>query len=256
MLFLSGASGSGTTLLTRILSAPKAVLTIGGKHRTVPRDDADAYHLTDKFNQVTTALWDREGDYLKHAVAAGELREIVGRFLAFPQFSSVTHLLMKRSAPFHEGDRYRPDIRDLLDAFPDLKIVVTLRDPRAATYSTFRRDFVDNLRFAAVVCDEMLTYLAAQLGTLSRDSFRVVNYEDFCVRPHVYGRMLADFCGLSEDEVLAAIEVEKPDPTKNELWQTALSDEEQAFLNTYFSERRRHQWGLLTAAAADAVQGW
>jgi hypothetical protein len=256
MLFLSGASGSGTTLLTKILSAPKCVLGIGGKHRTVPTSDTEAFHLTDRFNQVTTALWDREGDYLKHAVAAGEVRDIIGQFLSYPQYSGVTHLLAKRSAPFHEGDRFRPDFGDLLDAFPDLRIIVTIREPRASTYSTYRRDFVDNLRYAAVVCEERLTYLSAQIATLRRDRFRVISYEDFCERPHGYGRMLAEFCGLPEDEVMAAIDAEQPDPTKNQLWQTALTPEEQTFLTDFFSERRRRQWAFLTEIAAEAARAW
>lgn len=249
LIFITGASGSGTTLLTKILSSPRCVLSVGGKHRTVGNVNDDAAYLSRRFNKITKALWDRKGSREQHAEAQDKMPYMVGRFRQFDEYTGLTHLLMKRSAPFYEGDQYRPDLDDLIDAFPDLKIVVAYRDPRASTFSSYRRDFVDNLRYAAVVCEEQLTYLAAQLSTLPPEMYRVVGYELFCATPEAHTRQLADFLGLPPDEMLRAVDTEKIDPTRNDLWQQELTEDEIDFVNKFFNARRLAQWRLLQEAA-------
>lgn len=247
LIFLSGAEGSGTTLLTRLLSSPDNVVTISGKHRTIPREDQEVFKLAKKFNDLTKTLWDRKGTMQAHLNAKLEMPKVIEKFSTYERYRHVTHLLMKRSAPFYKGDQYRPDIADVLDLFPNARIIFAYRDPRASTFSMYRREFVENLREAAVICEEQLTYFAAQLSTLSREMYRVVNYESFCAFPEKLATDLATFCELPLDVILKAIQEEKVDATRNDLWQKELTGEEINFLNDFFNSRRKAQWKLLEA---------
>ena len=44
-VFVVGAQGSGTTVLTRILSGPECAIALGGNYVTIPRDDFALNHL-------------------------------------------------------------------------------------------------------------------------------------------------------------------------------------------------------------------
>jgi hypothetical protein len=246
ILFLSGAEGSGTTMLARILSNAGQVMTISGKHHTITREaDREAFKLLKRFNRMTKFLWDRRGTVENHLQAKKKMVEVIKDFAALERYQHITHFLLKRSAPFYKGDRYRPDAADVLDLFPDVRMIMTYRDPRASTFSALRRGFAGNLREAAVVCEEQLTYISAQLATLSTAQYRVIPYEAFCASPEKFTPDLAAFCGFSTEALLKAIEQEQIDNTRNDLWQQSLTPGEMEFLDQFFNPRRIVQWKLL-----------
>lgn len=241
MVFLTGASGSGTTLLTRILSSPSSVMTIGGKHRAIKRDGSDLFRQAARFNRLTKRMWDRSASVGSYHKARRELLPTLTRLREHERAQSVSHFLFKRSAPFYNGDQYRPDLIDLIELFPLIKIVVAYRDPRASTYSSFRREFADNLRYASVICAEQLTYLSAQLNALPSEQVHVIGYEAYCADPIPMTRALAAFLGIDETgtgEMLRAIEDEKVDPTTNDRWQRECEPDEADFLNRFFGARQ------------------
>ncbi len=243
-IFIVGATGSGTTLLTRILSSPKTVVGLGGNFTTVSERDKAACSVILQFDKATIDLWDRKATHEKYRKAKREIPVIIDSLLGLENYSHVSHILYKRSAPFFKGDRYRPDLSDLLDLFGDLRIIVIYRDPKASTFSSFRRGFAENLRQCAVFCEEQLTYLSSQLATLDHDVYQVINYEEFCSRPGIIIKKLAEICQLPENILLHAVERENVKPGRNEQWLQELDTSERDFLIKFFNTRRLSQWPL------------
>lgn len=244
-VFLVGASGSGTTMLTRLLGAPEGCAALGGNHVSIPRQDREAYAITRRFRKANDRMWDRTA--AAHVADRGrrDMLALIRRLLEMPGYRNLTHIVFKRSAPFHRGDRYRPDLGDLVEMFDDLRIVVVHRDPRASTASSYRRKFADNLRACAVITDEQLTYLSAQLETLEPSLYMSFSYERFCEAPVEWMGRIAEFCGLPRDVLEEAVRRERVDPRRNEGWLQRLGVEDRNFLERFFDERRGRQWARL-----------
>lgn len=244
-LFILGASGSGTTMLTRLLSAPEGCVGLGGNHISIPRSDRRAYALARRFKRANDRLWDRRAPARVAEAAGPEMLALIDRLLAMPGYRRTSHVAFKRSAPFHRGDRYRPDLSDLWRLFDDPRLIVVHRDPRASTASSHRRRFAANLRAAAVITDEQLTYISAQLATLDPRGWLGFTYEELCRRPAEIMGQVADFVGLPRAGLERAIVEERVDPTRNDAWRQRLTTEEVDFLERYFDGRRERQWPLL-----------
>jgi hypothetical protein len=244
-VFIVGAQGSGTTVLTRILSGPDCAVALGGNYVTIPRDDREAFALVEQFDEVNAALWDRRAGHERSGALRREMRRIVDALVGLPRHAGVSHVVYKRSAPFFGGDRYRPDLTDLMTAFADLRVIAIYRDPRPATCSALRRGYADNLRHCAVISEEQLTYLAAQLATLPASLWRLTSYERLCAEPHATLEALAAFCGLPRAEVLSSLEREGLKPAQNEHWRDEVDPAGQGYLDAFFDDRRLAQWALL-----------
>lgn len=244
-IFIVGVSGSGTTMLTRILSSPDTVIGLGGNYNTIPNSDETAHLLATQFNKVTADLWDRKATHKQYQRAKSNLLLIIDSLLRLKNYSHASHILYKRSAPFNLGDQYRPDLSDLFDLFENPRIIVLYRDPRASTFSSFRRRFAENLRQCAIICEEQLTYLSSQLATLDHNYYRVISYQDLCSQPETLIKQLAEFCQLSVDILLRAAEKENIEPGRNERWLQALDPSEIDFLIKFFDTRRLSQWTSL-----------
>lgn len=240
--FIVGASGSGTTLLSRILSHPVHVVCLGGMYWTVQEDHAEAWKLMKLFNRAITKMWDRKSSVEQHGQAKQVLPCLLDEFLSQPEYADRTHVVYKRSAPFNPGDRYRPDLSDLFDIFPNVRVVVIYRDPCAATYSSLRRGFAENLRQCAVICEEQLTYLAAQVRTVPAHTITILPYEPFCQNPQSYAQPLAQFCGFDPNTISQAIAAEKVHSDQTERWKQELPAEDRHFLEQFFNPRRLQQW--------------
>lgn len=243
--FIVGASGSGTTLLTQILSHPRNTVCLGGKYWTVDQADAQAWQGMQLFNRSITALWDRQGDLERVEQARTALPHIADLFFTQTGYRDRDHLIYKRSAPFNPGDRYRPDLSDLFDLFPAVRVVIIYRDPRAATVSSLRRGFAPTLRQCAVICEEQLTYMAAQAATLPAERLAVLPYEAFCEAPLRYVGPLAAFTGLAAAELAAGVERFGVAADRVHGWQTQRTPDELAFLDRFFDGRRLRQWSWL-----------
>ncbi len=243
-IFIIGASGSGTTLLARILSTPDNALALGGNYTTIAEGEA-GHGLMLAFNLATEQLWDPHAGQAAHAEARVRTSRVVNRLLALPALADKTHIIYKRSAPFFKGDRHRPDLSDIFELFDEPRVIVIYRDPLASTYSSLRRGFAENLRQMAVICEERLTYLAAQAATLASEQYRLIQYEDFCANPGQYAAGLAEFCGFPEETVRQAIAAAEVRPDRIDHWRAECSPEEVRFLTGFFSPRRMAQWANL-----------
>jgi len=244
-VFVVGASGSGTTLLTEVLSAPPGAASLGGNHVRLPDESPEAVRLVTAFNHANQALWDRHAELGERRAARVRLAASYRELLDLPAYRALTHVLYKRSAPFMLGDRYRPDLGDIVELFPGARTVVAYRDPRASTVSALRRGFAQGLGRCASITEDSLTYLSAQLATLPEESYRVVGYEAFCADPTAHARTLAPFLGLDAEALVAAVRGRAIDPRRGQRWPRELDDEASAALDRFFDARRLAQWPLL-----------
>ncbi len=257
-IFVIGVEGSGTTMLTGILGKPARVVGLGGSWEatTIPRHDKEALLLRAKFNRATLKLWDRAASWAEHLEAKQSLARTIDRLLRMEKYAHATHVLYKRSAPFKKSpgyylrDRYRPDLSDLPEVFGDLRIIAIYREPRASTHSCFRRRFREELRQCAVISEEQLTYLSAQLASLDRSLYRIINYEKFCAAPQNVVRELSNFCGLPADELASGVEQREVAEGMNERWRRELAPADRDFLDGFFDDRRLAQWQFLAQHAA------
>ncbi len=247
-VFVSGASGSGTTLLTRILSQASAAVALGGNFVSLPRPDRAIRRELLRLDRATADLWDRQGTYPARAEAQRRIPLIVGRLLSRPDLDQTTHVIYKRSAPFFKGNRYRPDLWDLSELFEHPRILIMYRQPQAAVFSSLRRGFSKNLLQAAKTCEEQLTYLSAQLGALRPDRYQVLHYEALCENPTALAGQLAEYCSLPPDELRRAMLAEEITAGRNQRWKSELAAADVAFLESFFDRRRLAQWPRLRTA--------
>ena len=245
-LFLIGASGSGTSMLSRLLGTPANCVCLGGSDVSVPREQRAAYRLVKQFQKANDHVWNRWESAERAGAGRRRMLEKIDALLAMPGYEQVDTVVFKRSAPFHRGDRYRPDLRDIDGMFRDYRILAIYRDPRASSASSYRRKFADNLRACAVITEEQLTCVSAQLATFPQERIASFGYEDFCREPMAHIDRIAAFCGLDAAPLEEAIAGERVAPDRIDAWKKRLDTEAGKFLDDYFDERRRSQWSHLS----------
>jgi hypothetical protein len=248
-IFIAGVEGSGTTLLLRILSAPPVCASLGGNYQKLP-DHPDARPLVAAFDAANRRLWNRTLSVADHEQAHHDWRETMRRIEASQAFAGQTRLVFKRSFPFSsqrsasEPDfRHTPDLWDALDLLPTSRVVTIYRNPCAATYSALRRGFDSDLRRMAVVCAEQLTWLAGQVRAIQREHVHRVSYQRLCETPDAVLPSLAEFCGLPGDVLVP--QDDGLDADTNLRYRTELPRSDAAWLEAYFSPRRKAQWAIL-----------
>jgi hypothetical protein len=161
--FITGASGSGATLLARILGMPGNAISFGGNYTSIQEGD-EGYPMIRAFNAATAQMWDRHADQAVYEAARQRAPRVLDELLSLPACAAKTHIIHKRSTPFFKGDRFRPDLADISRVFNEPRLLVVYRNPCASTYSSLRRGFAGNVRQMAIICQERLTHLAAQAG--------------------------------------------------------------------------------------------
>jgi len=247
-IFIGGAEGSGTTLLLRLLSSPKGCASLGGNYQKLPAHPY-AKPLADAFMAANNRVWDRKLSFAEQESGRRDWRAAMDHILAAPAFTEISRYLFKRSFPFASPrDRFTPDLWDIMELWPEVKILVVYRDPRAATYSAFRRKFDSDLRRLAVVCSEQLTWLAGQVRAIGPERIRVISYAQLCIDPGAVLEPLADFCGIPYDQVTAAVRGEKMEVNADSRWKDELSGQDANWLNRFFNCGRLRQWEVLEAS--------
>jgi len=240
-LFISGAEGSGTTLLRRILAAPPQCASVGRDIVKVP-DHPDALPLFQAFNEANERLWDRRLPLAMHEQARADVHRAALAIAHAPVFAACSQLVFKRSSPFGGGDEHRPDLFDVAGLPVGSRIVLIYRDPCAATYSALRRAFDTDLRRLAARCADHLTWLAAQHRGIDPKRILVVSYRRLCETPQAELERLSAFCGFALD----AGDIQEPlERNADARYRRELSPSQVAWLEAYFATRRG-QWESLT----------
>ncbi len=251
LIFIGGAEGSGTTVLLRLLSAPDGCASFGGNFQKLP-DHPDAQPLANAFMAANSRVWDRKLSFEEHERGRRDWRAAMDRILAAPAFAETARFVFKRSSSFAAPrEQFTPDLWDILTLSSDCKIVLIYRDPRAATYSAFRRKFDSDLRRLAVVCNEQLTWLAGQARAIGPERVRIISYGRLCTNPAGVLKPVADFCTIPFDQVNEAIRHERMHANPDSLWMAELGRLDVDWLNTFFDGPRRRQWAILHAENED-----
>ena len=250
-IYICGAEGSGTTMLTKIVSAPAQCSSLGGNWFKLPAFP-DAVRLAQEFEQADRQLSDQSRTFAEHGQAVARYRASLLLILQSPCFAAQTHLFFKRSFPYANSPYpypSTPDLCDTDDVVPNAHYIAIYREPRAACFSALRRGFDTNLRRLAISCSANLTWLAAQLHALDPSRTRVVSYEALCKEPARIISSLAQFCGLAPESLSDAAAVEKINPNTNQRFQSDLDPQTLSWLDRFFDARKRRQWALLEESA-------
>lgn len=250
-IFISGTPGSGTTALVRVLSSLKGTVAAVGRYRTVPHSLPALYAASESMHDATQQMWERAADYGQYLKAKDAFAAAAAVFASHEEAQAITHVIMKRSSPFQERDRCRPDLLDVLDVFPQARFIISYRDPREAAYTIYRWFYALNLRNAAVLTEEGLTTLAAQWKQIPAAQRMVIDYARFIETPRDVLARVAAFVGLDAESLAAASDQESLDDYADDPWRDGLHEQEISFLNTYFDQRRLNQWRVLIDALQD-----
>lgn len=241
-IYVTGSSGSGSNILARILGRLDCVLGAGETHTNM-----DHVFLS-KLHEANRLCWNRQADFGEHNRHLERFNNLFEQIALDERLSDITHIVFKRS--MISADNYRPDLCDIMECYPEAKILIIVRRPEAATYSSFRRKLGSNLRHCSVIQDEHLCLLSQDTKWL-KDKCRVYSYEDFCKSPDKYARPLAEFCNLDRGQLEAAIRQESIDVSKIDRWSESLGEDVVASLRDFFSKRKRHWLELSTRIQED-----
>ncbi len=249
LIFITGAEGSGTTLLRRLLAVSPTCASVGKGVAQVPAG-APCVRAFSAFNEANHRLWYQHATLDEHEVARADMHARFADISAFPEFDAVTHLVQKRSSPFDapRGQR-RPDLWDVLDLQEDVRVLIIYRDPCSATYSAFRRGFDTDLGRLARLCEVNLTLLASQAAAIGPEKVKVVSYRALCDAPSETLYSVADFCGLDAEAIKRAALVEGMSVDSDLRFRLELEPSAVDWLDSYFDHRRRLQWRFLVENA-------
>jgi hypothetical protein len=95
-IFIAGAEGSGTTLMSRLLAAPKTAASLGGLYVKTPQSE-EAARLTEEFQSVNYLVWDRKASFAENREARRKWRAVWEHILGCAAFAGTTHFVFKRS---------------------------------------------------------------------------------------------------------------------------------------------------------------
>jgi hypothetical protein len=250
-IFIAGAEGSGTTLMSRLLSAPKCCASLGGLHVKVPPLE-DTQALADAFQAANRFVCDRKATFADNRQAKRQWRSAWEGILESDSFAHTTHFVFKRSFPFgNPREQFVPHLWDVEDVIGDVEFAVMFRDPRASTFSTLRRGFDQDLRRLAVLCSEQLTLLSAQAQTIPKARLKVISYSKLCLQPAATLAPLIVGFGLDRDAMHKATAQELPAPLIDDRYRRTLSSDQISYLDEFFDARRCTQWEFLKNAAGE-----
>lgn len=238
--FVSGASGSGSTIFAQVLTNLHGSLGVGDAHTTLHNP------IAEKFAEASNLAWERESDFNSHDFHMARLKKMLTIIETSKEAENMERIVFKRSTI--SGDSIRPDLRDIQDVFPQAKAIVSFRSPSSAAHSAFSRLLGKSLRHCALQQEEQLTLLSSWASDWPDDALLAIEYEDFCLRPHEYAALLSDFCKAKKEDVTKAIKAYPVDKSEMFGWAKSEKPEIIARLNDFFSPRHG-QWLKLAEKA-------
>ena len=129
---------------------------------------------------------------------------------------------------------------ELVKNYAELKLIVLIRNPISATYSCLRRKFTDNPYLQAKMIEDNYIFINSQMQTIKDNNiYRILDYDSFFDDPNSYTQKLANWLGVSSDELKSEALLNKPRRVADipEPLRTMLSD--------FFTPQRQSQWAWL-----------
>src|SRR5581483_2194076 len=247
-VFVVGASRSGTNLVRAILNAHSTLWISAethyfddlrprlGERARVPlagavRDECERYFLAQSHR-----AYGRGGDPQQGRIAAAELRALAQRLggsgdAYFEAFGRLRAELHGKPAWGEKTPRHAYRIADVLDVFPDARIVCLLRDPRAvvASYRDWHRgaprDWLDEENAAGLAAERersrrsyhplLASLLWRGVVRAERDAERrfgrarviVLRFEELAADPEACVRGLCERLGLEFEQQMLEVPV-------------------------------------------------
>ena len=167
-VFVAGVEGTGTTVMSRLLSAPNGCIALGGNYAS----ESFRYHAV-RLNKLTAELWavPRSVQPERRDLLLQQIRE-----LPLPPW--VQMAVYKRSYPF-QNELHYPELGDVLELHPQARIVVMERPLPQSVRSIQRRGFARATQVATVRVERGHNMLQAQLERLDPQAVLRVPYGQF-----------------------------------------------------------------------------
>lgn len=240
MIHVTGASCSGSSVMATILSNIPTMAGIGEDHPGID------HYMKEKFIEANILTWDRLASFRDHGYHMSRLVKTLGGMSGLDMLAEYTHFVFKRSAMV--GDKYRLDMNDILETFPNSKVLIMYRDPKAATWSSLKNKTGENLRHCAVMQADQLTVMNSQIRTNPRKRILVVSYEGFCKSPKNMASVISGFCETETSLFMDSLLKTDIRKSSQNQWREEANNEETDQLDQFF-RTRNSQWRELSGIA-------
>lgn len=197
-VFIAGTSGSGTTMLLRMLSSQSNAVSFGGNFINAG-DSPVIGSLVKRLDSSTKVLWNTATSFEDWGRAREEAASLVEEARTTDELVDVDTFYFKRSCPFYRGDEHRPSFADALDYLRADKVIWIQRHPLDATFSSHQRDFCENLRHAANTQLMCLRHLINDFSGVDPGQRLFIRYEQFCADPIQTIHRLCSFLGHNSE---------------------------------------------------------
>lgn len=193
-VFIAGTSGSGTTLLLRMLSSLPEIISLGGNHVDVG-DSEVGRRFVERIDEASRIYWDSRSSFAEWQSARDSMQLTIEEARTTTEFPELETILFKRSCPFYREEFHRPSFLDATNELGADKIIWIQRNLVDTTYSSFRREFCKNLRHTATTQVVCFQQLQSEFKAIDPNKRMFIAYEDLCQQPLEVAMRLTSFLG-------------------------------------------------------------